>query len=144
MGVRVIPPSLTLETLRPTIVDVLRGDDPAANVQLSVESVEPPALLLLWSEPWLEPATACNGFARPAICCVAGRIEAPDGVAMLDRLVNYTLSRIRGVWTWERTTTPDRMTMGNVDYLSCRVILRIPIMLSPEPISWPVLESVNR
>ena len=69
------------------------GGDPTVLVDL-VDSIEPPALMLGWGEPWLAPDTACWQTGRLIVTAVAGRLVPGAGVATLEELVSYTLRRL--------------------------------------------------
>ena len=68
--------------------------DPAVLVSL-VDAIEPPALMIGWAEPWLEPDTSCFMRGRLAITAVAARLMPGEGVAKLEELVAYVLDRLR-------------------------------------------------
>jgi hypothetical protein len=127
---------VNLDAMTRELVELLRAGDQFATVNDSVDAVVVPCLLVLWAETYLEPSTFCSAFARPAIHCLAGRIDAPSGRQTLDALVLYTLARLGGLYQWERVTAPDRHTIAGVDYLGQRVILRVPVTL-PAVAPWP-------
>jgi len=104
-------------------------DDPDVLVDL-VDSIEPPALMLGWGEPWLTPDTACLRTGRLVVTCVAGRLMPGEGVAMLEQLVEYVLGRLvadGGAWPLDSVSGPRVFTIANVSYLAARVVLRVPI-----------------
>lgn len=104
-------------------------DDPTVLVNL-VDSIEPPALMLGWGEPWLEPQTVCNYLGRLVVTCVAARLTPGAGVETLEELVEYTLTRLRnsgGAWPLENTSGPRLFNVGKFNYLAARITLRVPI-----------------
>jgi hypothetical protein len=97
--------------------------DPYVNTSL-VDSIEPPALLLGWGEPWIEPMGLCNTTGRIVVTCVGSRIQPGAGVATLEGLVDYTLGRIRGDqpnWTLENVSGPRVFLIAKTNYLACRM-----------------------
>jgi hypothetical protein len=103
--------------------------DPYVQTSL-VDSIEPPALLLGWGEPWLEPMGMCMSTGRLVVTCVSGRISPGEGLATLEWLVDYTLSRVQGDqpnWTLENVTGPRVFLIAKTNYLACRVQYRVTI-----------------
>lgn len=128
---------VNLIDVRPQLVEELRGDDDRVNVHLSIEAVDPPGLLLVWEQPWLLPEGFCNGWAYPAVLCVAGRISPDAGVEMLDRLTAFVLGRLGKKWPWDRVNAPQITQIAGVDYLTCRVVLRVPVSWRMGEADWP-------
>ena len=107
--------------------------DPTVLVDL-VDSIEPPALMLGWGEPWLTPDTACIRTGRLVTTAVAGRLVPGAGVETLEQLVDYTLSRLAadgGAWPLDSVSGPRVFVVGSVNYLAARITLRIPITGGP-------------
>ena len=77
-----------------------RRPDPDVLVDY-VDAVHPPALILLWDDPWLEPRPGTHvrprllWNARLLVWCIAGRVEPGPGVAKLEELVGYAIGRLR-------------------------------------------------
>lgn len=108
-------------------------DDPTVLVDV-VDSVEPPALMLLWVDPWLEPQTSGVGFwyGRLDVLCIAARLEPGPGVAMLEALVSYTISRLRAdnyPWPVATLQAPRVFTIAGVPLLGARVSYRLPVTI---------------
>lgn len=104
-------------------------DDPAVLVDL-VDSLEPPALMIGWGEPWLVAETACLRTGRLTVTAVAGRLVPGAGVEMLESLVEYTLARLGAdvdPWPLEQVGAPRVFPIGGVSYLAARITLRVPI-----------------
>jgi hypothetical protein len=108
-------------------------DDPTVLVDL-VDALEPPALMLGWGEPWLEPQTACLRTGRLVITAVAGRLVAGAGIDTLEELIDDTLSRLAvdpGAWPLDNVSGPRVFTIANINYLAARITLRVPITGGP-------------
>jgi hypothetical protein len=104
----------------------VEDSDPEVLMSL-VDTLEPPALMLGWGEPWLLPETACLRTGRLVVTCV---------VAVLEELVGSTLARLaadpaRNPWPLDSVSGPRVFTIGNVNYLAARVTLRVPITGGP-------------
>jgi hypothetical protein len=99
-------------------------DDPTVLVSL-VDSVEPPALMLGWGEPWLTPTTKCFQEGRLTVTCIAGRLVPGEGVAKLEQLVAYVLERVS--LPLVDVGGPRVFVIGNVNYLAARVTVKVPI-----------------
>jgi hypothetical protein len=108
-------------------------DDPDVLVNL-VDSIEPPALMLGWGEPWLTPDTVCLRTGRLVVICVAGRLMPGDGVETLEQLVEYTLNRLAtagGPWPLDNVSGPRVFPVAKTNYLAARITLRVPIQGGP-------------
>jgi hypothetical protein len=95
-----------------------------------VDSIEPPALMIGWGDPWLEPATACFATGRLVVTAVAGRLLPGEGIAKLEDLVDYTLARVRadtGTWPLDSVSGPRVFVMAKTNYLAARVTLRVTV-----------------
>lgn len=102
--------------------------DPAVLADL-VDSIDPPALMLGWGEPWLDPMGACRENGRLVVTAVAGRLVPGAGVAVLEELVAFALGRLRsdpagGAWPLEQVSGPRVFTIGGVNYLAARIAIR--------------------
>ena len=103
--------------------------DPDVLVSL-VDSIEPPALMIGWGDPWLEPDTSCLQKGRLTITAVAGRLVPGEGVAKLEDLVGYVLGRLRadtGPWPLDSVSGPRVFTMAKTNYLAARISVRVTI-----------------
>ena len=113
-------------------------EDPEVLVDV-VDSLTPPALLLLWADPWLDKKTAggMNGGtglwdAWLEILCIAGRIEPGPGMTKLEELVAFTITRLQeDAYTWPPETfySPRRFDIGGINYLGARIVLRVPVTI---------------
>lgn len=111
----------------------LDDTDPTVLVDL-VDSLEPPALMIGWGEPWLEPQTACLRQGRLVVTAVAGRLQPGAGIESLENLVDYTLTSLAadgGAWPLDSVSGPRVFTLGKVNYLAARITLRVPITGGP-------------
>lgn len=107
----------------------LDDTDPPVLVNL-VDALEPPALMLGWGEPWLQPQTACWLTGRIVVTAVATRLEPGAGIAALEQLVAHTLERLRAsgdAWPLESVSGPRVFTVANVNYLAARITLRVVV-----------------
>lgn len=107
--------------------------DPTVLVDL-VDSIEPPALMIGWGEPWLTPRTACLRDGRLVVTAVAGRLVPGAGIETLESLVDYTLGALAadaGAWPLDSVSGPRVFLVGNINYLAARITLRVPIQGAP-------------
>ena len=130
-----------LGALRPAAAAVLAPDGPEdPNVHLDVvDSLDPPALMLTYDEPWLaagasERATMgpCLWTARLAVMCIAGRLEPGPGVAKLEELVAYTVGRFHDdgyPWPFAGCTAPRIVEIAGVRYLAARLTYAVPVTI---------------
>jgi hypothetical protein len=111
----------------------LDDDDPVVLVDL-VDALEPPALMIGWGEPWLQPQTACLRTGRLVITAVASRLVPGAGIETLEQLVEYTLTQLAadgGAWPLDNVGGPRVFTIANINYLAARITLRVPITGGP-------------
>lgn len=95
-----------------------------------VDSIEPPALMVGWGDPWMEPDTSCMTVARLTVTAVAARLVPGEGVAKLEDLVAYVLGRLKsdpGAWPLDSVTGPRVFTMARTNYLAARITVRVRI-----------------
>lgn len=103
--------------------------DPDVLMSLS-DSIEPPALMIGWGEPWLEPSTSCISSGRLVVTCVAARLVPGEGIATLENLVSFVLGRFKtdpGTWPLESVSGPRVFQIAKTNYLAARVTVRVPI-----------------
>lgn len=113
----------------------IEPDDPPVLVDV-VDSVTPPALMLLWEDPWLEAGAGlgavmgpCLWTARLMVLCVAGRLEPGPGIATLEQLVSHVFDRLSEdeyPWPIGSPTAPRVFDIGGVPYLGARVTYLVP------------------
>jgi hypothetical protein len=113
-------------------------DEPDVHMDV-VDSVSPPALLLLWADPWLNPTTL-GGMGGGGglwdswfeVIAVAGRLEPGPGIEKCEELVTYALARLREddyAWPPETFYAPREIVIGGVHYLGARMIFRVPVTI---------------
>ncbi|HSS09736.1 MAG TPA: hypothetical protein VLL25_07620 [Acidimicrobiales bacterium] len=71
----------------------------------------------------------CVYTARPAVICIAGRIEPGPGLEILEGLVADAVVRLRQRWPIERIEIPSASDFAGITYLTARVIVRATITL---------------
>jgi len=109
--------------------------DPPVLVDL-VDSVDPPAYMPLWVDPWLEPETIAMSegywWARLDLLCLAARVDPGPAVAMLEALVSNAISRMAAdAYPWPAATlqAPRVFTIAGVPLLGARVSYRLPVSI---------------
>jgi len=109
--------------------------DPAVLVDL-VDSVQPPALMLEWSDPWVveRSISGVHGLydAQLNVLCIAGRIEPGPGVSTLEALIAYVLNRLQAdahSWALSASQAPRRFDINGVPLLGARLGFRVPIQI---------------
>lgn len=110
----------------------IADDDPPVLTSV-VDSLEPPALMLGWGEPWLETRTSCAFEANLTIWAVAARLMPGEGVATLEQLVSYTLGRLGtepGVWPLESVSGPRVFTIGGTAYIASQINLNVNVTIT--------------
>jgi len=127
---------IALDGLRPAAAAVLApAEDTDPYVLDYVDSLTPPALLVGWDDPWLEPGLGlttmgpCLYTARLQIKCVAGRLEPGAGADVLDGLVAFVLGRLRDDayrWPLDRVSAPFQQDLAGVTYLAADVVYAVP------------------
>lgn len=111
------------------ILAPVEDTDPYVHTSL-LDSIEPPALMLGWGEPWLEPEGVCWMVGRIIVTCVAGRIMPGEGVGYLETLVNYTMTRVatdQPNYTLENVSGPRIFLIAKTNYLACRIQYKVQI-----------------
>ena len=111
--------------------DLAPGPTDDWNVQDGpVDAIEPPAYLLVWSDPWLVPATHCYQTARLDVVAVAARVDVEGGHDQLERLVEYAYFVLDGTGAPVLATSrPGPFDIGGVTYLAARLTVTHPVAL---------------
>ena len=130
---------MALADVRPTAAVVLApvdDSDPEVITDV-VDSLTPPALMLLWSDPWIEPAVAnrpvmgpCLLTANLQVLCVGGRLDPGPGIDTIEQLVGYVLERMEAdVYTWPLglVSALRQQEIGGITYLTARVNYAVPV-----------------
>jgi len=111
------------------------GEWPDLNVLVDVvDAVHPPALMLVWNDPWLEPQAMgrCLFYARLEVLAIASRVEPGPGVQMLERLTGYALAHLAAdSYTWPAATVqaPRVFTINGVRLLGAQLFYRVPVTI---------------
>jgi hypothetical protein len=129
---------MTLEALRDAAADALApvdDTDPTVLVDV-VDSLTPPALMLIWGDPWLQPGLGqrptmgpCVWEARLQVLAVAGRLEPGPGIRTLEQLVTYVVDRMKAdtyTWRLDSVSGPRVIDIGNLAWLGARVTYLVP------------------
>jgi hypothetical protein len=102
-----------------------------------VDSLDPPALMLEWNDPWLTMRTVAGGLglyeALLNVVCFAGRIEPGPGIEVLEGLIDYTLGRLQAdanSWPLSSSQAPRRFDIAGVPLLGARLGFRVPIEMN--------------
>lgn len=117
---------------RPKLAAVLApiADDDPVVLENLVDALEPPALMIGWGEPWLQPDTACFSTGRLVITAVAARLVPGEGIADLEQLVTYALAKLRadtGAWPLDNVSGPRAFTIAKTTYLAARITVRVTV-----------------
>ena len=100
-----------------------------------VDSLTPPAIMLIWGDPWLEPGVGavtmgpCVWRARLQVMAVAARLEPGPGIRVLEQLVAYVVARMKtDTYTWplDSVSAPRVFDIGSLPYLGARVTYLVP------------------
>lgn len=119
-----------LGDLRDRVAQALDGGEVAVHREV-VESLEPPCYLLSWGQPMLEQLTACNFTARPAVVCVGGRLNAPEGYGTIEQLLQDAIVRVRRLnMPIDLTEQITILEVGGVSYLTSRLTLRTTVTIT--------------
>jgi hypothetical protein len=128
---------LTLGEVRARLLTVLApaaASDPDVLIDYP-DQVTPPALVVVWDDPWLlEPQTMgpCETLANIVVLCVGSRIEAGPGIDTVEQLVAYTIGRLRAdsyPWPMATAQAPREWIISNVHYLGARLAFRVPVAI---------------
>jgi hypothetical protein len=99
------------------------------------DTVDPPALVVVWDDPWLEqPRTMgpCFTDANLVVLCVGSRIEAGAGIDTVEQLVEHVLGRLQADshrWPLASAQIPREWVISSVHYLAARLGFRVPVAL---------------
>jgi hypothetical protein len=113
--------------------------DPPVHVD-AVDALYPPALMVLWNNPWLEPGLGpglttmgpCVWMAHLQILCVGSRVEPGPGIRVIEELVTHVVGRLGAdpySWTPMSVSAPVQFPINRIDYLGARVNYDVPTSL---------------
>lgn len=127
---------LPLTEVRPRVAAALAPAtdyDPEVHVDV-VDSLTPPALVLVWDDPWLTVQTMGGRMAQYeaqlTVLAVASRIEPGPGISVLEKLAVYTISRLMAddyPWPQASSQAPRLFEIGGLPYLGARITYRVPV-----------------
>ena len=96
----------------------------------AVDSLDPPAFVVGWADPWTVPATHGMDTARLEIIAVVGRIDAEPAVATLELMVESALAGLAVAGFRASTVPPGPFEIGGLAYLAARIVLAYPVVFS--------------
>lgn len=95
-----------------------------------VDSLEPPAFVCVWADPWLVPATFCIQTAALEVVCVAARLEPEGNYPTLEAMVDAANVALDGArLKAAQTGRPGPFEIAGVTYLSARILVRHSVEL---------------
>ena len=108
-------------------------DDPPVHVDV-VDALFPPAIMLEWSDPWVQVSSGvrsigCLFTAHLRVRCIGSRNEPGPGIRAIEGLVAYTVQRLAAdpyPWNLEGFTAPRVFNIAKVDYLAADVNYAAP------------------
>lgn len=96
----------------------------------AVDQITPPAFMLIWSEPWITPATHCVWTARLDVVAISNRYDPSAGIENLETLVEAGLKRLAAAGLPSVSAgRAGRWSHSGVTYLASRLTLNHPITL---------------
>lgn len=128
---------IPLTGLRAAAGAVLESEDvyaPPVIVDV-VDSLTPPAYMLVWSDPWLEVGPGgpvmgpCLWTANLQVLCVASRLEPGPGIETLENMVSVALDKFRqDVYPWPPgiVGAPRVFDIAGISYLGARINYAVP------------------
>lgn len=125
--------AMELTAVRDKLAAVLApvADDDPNVITSIVDQVDPPAIILGWSDPWLEPRTPCYMTAHLILTCVAARLVPGEGQAALEQIVSYALGRMRAdsaeQWAITNSSGPRVFLIAKTNYLGCRIAAQVVV-----------------
>jgi len=130
--------AVTLTTAREACAAALElaASDDVAVLLNWTDSLDPPALMVGWADPWLEPQGTCRFVASLCVWCVAGRLEPGPGVSDLEGLVSGVIRAMSADgygWGLPSVSAPRIFPMSNVEYLAAQVTYRVAITANEGP-----------
>jgi hypothetical protein len=95
-----------------------------------VDAVVAPCLIINWRIPMIDGWRACNAFGYLTVTLVGGRLDTEGGVEVIEQMYDTMQRRLRETsegWTVQTDGGIGPYVIANVQYLACRVEVRIPI-----------------
>lgn len=101
-----------------------------------VDAVSPPALLLGWSDPWIQQRSVAGGLglfeAALNVQAVASRVDPGAGFVELESLVAYVVARFAAdgaSWSLQASTAPRAWESGGIPLLGADLVFRVPVAI---------------
>jgi len=111
---------MKLSLVREELATILNAALPveASVIDHLPDSVQPPCVLVGWSDPWLKPSTLCAYQAAMEVMVVAQRIEPGGKLETLEDMVSSILPALKSTeFAVIDVTSPFPMQIAGVDYL---------------------------
>lgn len=120
-----------LADYRGAVATVLDALDPSWSVHPApVDSLEPPAFVLVWADPWLTRSTFCVHGARLDVVCVAARVDPEPGIETLETMVERAVVALNAAQIPDvNVAAPTRFEIGGLVYLSARLTVSSPVTI---------------
>jgi hypothetical protein len=127
---------LALDDVLPAVAQILAtaalDGGPPVHIDYP-DSLDPPAVVVIWDDPWLDEPTTITGCVLPghvAAIAFAGRVEAGPGVEVLQDLVAGVITAMRGSpFALAGVGAPRQYDVAGITYLGARVALRVPVAI---------------
>ena len=121
----------TAADVRARIAAALDGDPDIAVLDGPVDSIEPPAYMIVSGDPWYLPATPCVYTLRVAVVCIAGRIEPSPGLETLEALVERAITQLVAARALPivQVGTAGPFEVGGLQYLAARITIASPVTI---------------
>jgi len=95
-----------------------------------LDAIEPPAVRVGWSEPWLEPfGQGGLVYARLEAFCIGDRIEPTPGFEIVESLVSIVCAAFLAdsyPWPVSFVGAPRAYEIGGKNYLAAQIVSRLP------------------
>lgn len=125
-----------IRAMAAAVLEPVDDGDPDVIVDV-VDSLSPPAYMLVWSDPWIDvgfnqqPAMGpCLWTANLQVLCLASRLEPGPGIETLEEMVRSALARFRAdtsyTWPAGAVSGPRQFGVGALTYLGARINYAVP------------------
>lgn len=119
-----------LADLRTRIGDALTAATEAPVLDAPVDAIEPPCFVLVWSDPWLVPATVCVWTARLDVLAIVGRIDPAPGYEQIEEMVATTIAAVESIRLPVLSVgPPSPFPVAGLTYLATRITTQSPLTL---------------
>lgn len=122
---------MTPAELRARVAAALEPLDPDwAVADGPVDSITPPAFLLVWADPWLLPQAVCSYRASLDVVAISARIEPLPGIETIEALVAAALPALSGAGVgFVQVGAPAQFEIGGLQHLAARITVSSPVTL---------------